>query len=373
MAWHSLPEPIPMTAIPDRYSRYGAGGDLHESMVRAIYRGLVDHQETCALLHFKCATGNCTFGQRNGQRSDGAFFSSLALCHSCHDISHKITRNNSAWQLHPGHTAWNNTESTVSVARVTPDLDYYGRSFFSFDSLSLSNDTRSNSAFGGTLKAFTVRCSLETCVKTYHAEVLNSAYKEIEYKPPGERLKKCYSSYSLKQDSCEFALVTNSTIIDGLEHSCAGSLHKAPGTVRFDEKCGLLGSSYPGGKVRKEKYYPEECVWAVARTPWLGIGSVLHDVFIATLTKTSEGSDLGAVKGTIWQREMFAGGQGSLSTVEEVVRGVAQSVTAEMRNMPFGGNLARGQDVRELKPDVQVAVVFGVGVVRLPRMDQGFL
>ncbi|KAF6832742.1 hypothetical protein CPLU01_05976 [Colletotrichum plurivorum] len=354
-----------------RYSRYGADGDVHESMVRAIYRGLVDHQETSALLDFKCATGNCTFGQRNGQGSNGAFFSSLALCHFCHDISDKITRNGSAWQLHPGHAVWNLDNTTVRatwdiprspvfVAQNSPGPKSIWRSFSSFDFLSLSNDTYNDGTFGGTLKAFAVRCSLQPCVKTYHAEVLNSAYKEIEYKAPGERLKEYHSSHSFKQYG--LALITNSTFIDGLEHICAESPYEAPGTVRFDEKYGLLGSSDPSC------YYPKECIWAVERTSWLGIDSVFQDVFIDGLTKTSEDLDLGTVRGPIWLREMFAGGQGNLSTVEEVVRGVAQSVTAAMRNKPFGDSSARGEDVpahlkyasgRAVVPDTCIDVVWG--------------
>ncbi|KAH9234134.1 hypothetical protein K456DRAFT_1817095, partial [Colletotrichum gloeosporioides 23] len=82
-----------------RFHSPEAEASLHEAMIGAIYRGLVDPQETSTLIDFKCATGNCTFGQQ----SDGAFFSSLALCHSCHDISDKIFRNDSSWRLPSGH------------------------------------------------------------------------------------------------------------------------------------------------------------------------------------------------------------------------------------------------------------------------------
>ncbi|KAF6840995.1 hypothetical protein CMUS01_03715 [Colletotrichum musicola] len=260
-----------------------------------------------------------------------------------------IAEGYAVWNSTTVRERWDYTRSAAFVAQKSPGLDIFRRSLSSFDFLSLFNDTYYDGTFGSTLKAFTVRCSLEPCVKTYHAEVLNSAYTEIECKAPGERFN-------------DFALVTNSTVIDGLEHPCAEKPDQAPGTVWFGERDGSLGSSYPSG------YYPKECVWAVGMTSWSGIDSVLQDVFIDELIKIPEDPDLGAVRGPFWLREMFAGGQGNLSTVEEVVRGVAQSVIATMRNMPFGGNSTRGGDIpahlkyasgRAVVPDTCIDVLWG--------------
>ncbi|KAF6785203.1 hypothetical protein CSOJ01_15628 [Colletotrichum sojae] len=268
-----------------RFHVYDSEAALNEGMVGAIYQGLVDLQETSALIDFKCATGNCTFGQRNGQRNDASMFS--------HYLAPAILLN----------------------------------------------------VFGNAVRAFGVHCSLHPCVKTYYAEVTNGTYTETEYNAPGERLRKCSVNYDYDRKQTGFALVTNSTIIDGKEHPCEESRHEGPETVKFYEEGGLWGPATSPTRVQP-KYYPRERVWAVDMTSWLGITAVLQSTLAGSLVHTGALEQrLDAVTGPFWLRRIFARGQGNLSTADDVVRGVAHSMTASIRNMPFGSRPEGWDDV----------------------------
>ncbi|KAF5503032.1 hypothetical protein CGCF413_v005852 [Colletotrichum fructicola] len=79
-----------------RTNNYSAGVDrlvvdvaADPSMLGAIYKGLVDPEETESLLDVKCTTGNCTFGEMGHDE----YFSSLGFCHSCDDITRQVEHN----------------------------------------------------------------------------------------------------------------------------------------------------------------------------------------------------------------------------------------------------------------------------------------
>lgn len=55
-------------------------------MHSALHKGLVDPEETESLINFECATGNCTFGDFD----HGEYFSSLASCYSCSNITDQV-------------------------------------------------------------------------------------------------------------------------------------------------------------------------------------------------------------------------------------------------------------------------------------------
>lgn len=62
---------------------------LDYPMEVALTNGLTKQEETEGLIQFNCSTGNCTFKEEGKDY----YFSSLAMCYSCQNVTDEINLN----------------------------------------------------------------------------------------------------------------------------------------------------------------------------------------------------------------------------------------------------------------------------------------
>ncbi|KAI5457931.1 hypothetical protein BGZ63DRAFT_392189 [Mariannaea sp. PMI_226] len=309
-----------------QYRGRTAQSHLDSSMQVALYLGLIDPHNTSSLLNFNCATGNCTFGSEDG----GAFFSSLAMCHSCSDISHTLSGNGSIalpWSLSSSDNVLGSTVALSSVPRSGTPM------FFQFEAI-MRNLTVEDTVEKRN-KPFAVQCSLQPCVKTYSAVVNNSKYSEFE-KDKGRAAWLQQDSYS-PAIPIAFSHVANSTLIDGKWEDCKPSrTANSSSTIKIpvDPKTKLLGYSYLQ-KVPEWVYYPRECVWWVDLTSYFAMSNALDRLLRNNVSLDFGGGGFENVNGDAWMLKLYAKGRGNLTVANDLMEGLAAAMTAAMRNRPF--------------------------------------
>ncbi|KAH8421576.1 metallopeptidase [Colletotrichum scovillei] len=339
-----------------RVNHYTAG-----PMDSDIVKGLADPQDLASMINFKCATGNCTFENEE----NGSPFSSLAICHSCQDITDRVIKVQEgpdapfyAWQLSYDYnytvpslipevsSPWNSSKLSLLTTPGIFDKDKVSfRPFYSFDVLTIvdapCNHLDDTCADEVNSSAFAVRCRLDACVKHYHGKVQDGVYSEIEHPKSNEILTW----------TDEWTLVANSSLINGKEMSCTARERWAPQTVRVESVDGgpfqLSPTSHlserEGDKAfgrRKNviwKFVPPECVWRIDASSWRAIISTLQDILQNNVTHSMLDGRPGIVTGPTWLKQVYAQAAGNLSTVENLARGLANSMTAGMRNKPYDG------------------------------------
>ncbi|KAK1845451.1 hypothetical protein CCHR01_11947 [Colletotrichum chrysophilum] len=315
-----------------RTNNYSAGVDrlvvdvaADPSMLGAIYKGLVDPEETESLLDVKCTTGNCTFGEMGHDE----YFSSLGFCHSCDDITRQVEHN----ETDHTYTLRSNVSSPKNLFG-----EYYGRqpdpsvrSSFGygallsasvradyptlvFETLMLScmNSPTCAADMKGQPLAF--RCTLTPCVERYRAEVENGRYREMKSKTPGQELNGCPIYMDLFREQPAFAAVTDSSLVNGVEQPCNPSTKWFPNSVEFSREHNVL--YVPGYSLHKPKdfnetqwkFYPQKCVWAVKQDSWEGIRIMLGDLLGGDLMSNAFEYPASSTTGPPWLKRMYSDG-----------------------------------------------------------------
>lgn len=340
---------------PQLYSPYGAMLiALNQQMRRAIYRGLVDPPKAGELADFTCTSGNCTFERDGG----GSYFSSLGMCSLCNDITEKVV--NASEQGPTGsmvttfHLPWSANitnerlfsvrgSSRIFTMRPTPIRAYQNSTppIYSFDILS-----QARSKCDTCRPVFAAQCRIDPCVKRFSASVSNGAYTEKE---DGDALilrrrPTAFNDYGTEETASSFGLLTESVLIDGTERKCRELDDEADNSVKVGFKDGAFQEVYDKyNDADKQnltwKYFPTECVWVVERSSWFGMRQMMAELLrgdITTLGSDSAGYDW--ANGSFWNKELFAGGNISMITVNNLVTGLASSMTTTMRNAPYGAS-----------------------------------
>lgn len=312
---------------------------IDPTMEAALNKGLIDPEETETQIKAQCSTGNCTFLQRN----DSYFFSSLAMIHSCQDVTDRVVKNSTdTWHLEDSTLKLKVSSgmATLSIAQ-TPRKVYCDdeRSFLSFDILIATFNCGDNnstcSVTSARMAPLAVRCKLDPGVKRYKGQVVGGIYSETEGNEPFQRLQSCptnpiYSHYA-------WTLVTNSSLVDGEEKECSETTEGAPESVRVDSTWNTIyGLGYPPNPQNiSYKSYPQECVWAMSDLAGTAILRSLASIIGVNVTVIhSQGDGVGQVTGPMWLKQVYAGGRGNLSMVDSMFRGLANSITAAIRNNP---------------------------------------
>lgn len=331
--------------------------NLDLEMEKAIEGGLTDRTKVADLAGFECASGNCTFEQEGG----GPYFSSLAMCHSCQDVTHQVESSRPKGWLPPlkewylpwrernmfEESVYNNLlPAKVLFVSETPFTVYLHDAappLLSFDLLAIQTPPVANKTLmmaGQT--PLGVQCRFDPCVKRYSARVSNGVYAEEEYgdalllkRRPGPTTE--LSPYSESQTS--YALVTDTVLVDGEEKKCEPTADGAEGSVRVGFKDGVFRKVFDEDPMFKElpyhltwMYYPQECVWVVPKITWQDMKAILKSMVEGEVMMMSA-EDL---QGPLWQRQLFAEGNITTAMVEEFVAKVTASMTATMRRRPYG-------------------------------------
>ncbi|KAK2015112.1 hypothetical protein LZ32DRAFT_646084 [Colletotrichum eremochloae] len=356
-----------------RYSPYGeALITLNQDMLKAIHRGLTDPPKAGELIAFSCSSGNCTFEQDGG----GGYFSSLGICHSCEDITEKVVhvseQGPKGFMMDTWHLPWSKNATyerlfqgapngRILTMTPTPEGAYQNSTppIYSFDVLSMAKPKCDTCKPGeGKMKPFAAQCRLDPCVKKYSAVVSNGIYEE-KVEGDVQMLKRRPSSLHNSTQDTSFALITDSVLVNGAERRYKELDAEADSSVRVGFKDGVFQEVFEtySRVARPEnltwKYYPQECVWFVEKSTWIGMRDSMTELLKGEITTSgTDGPNYEWVDGSLWNKRLFAAGNGSVATVNDLVAGLADSMTATMRSHPYG---ASEELARNAAADLKVA------------------
>ncbi|KAH6687194.1 hypothetical protein F5X68DRAFT_206958 [Plectosphaerella plurivora] len=197
---------------------------------------------------------------------------------------------------------------------------------------SCDNDCDSSSDM---VQPLAVRCTLIPCVQSYRAGVVNGVYWEKHGDTAAQELQVLHYYRASNQPQIAYALVTNSTLIDGKQHRCDSTTERVPDSVLVDaESSGIEGLTWTLSPFEENyepdwRYFPQKCVWTFDMASALGISRIVGELVSQNLTVRTVNA---VVDGPPWLRSMWADWQGNITTVEDVVRGLANTLTAAIRN-----------------------------------------
>lgn len=297
----------------------------------AVYMGLLSPPpNSSAAMTANCRTGNCTF-----PNDGGATFSTLAICHSCVNISHTIIYNNSLYEngatIQSGARidGYNYRHGTMLASAVGSNMFF--NSLFSFEALmrrELDNHTDD----------FAVACGITACLKTFGANVTNGVYQEREL-----------SSVDLvPSDRAGYTLATNMTLRNGTWQSCMPTKQNTTAnTLRINTTTmGLIshvvesveygalfyGTDLEDINLDATLWYPDDCVWLFGTSPIFGMDYFLHLFFDnRTLATTLADNVPSSADGDLWLLNLYRNGTASMDTVGAFMDGLVWSVNAAMR------------------------------------------
>lgn len=301
---------------------------LDVAMQHAIYSGLLQPpNSSAASVSVVCPTGNCTFPADNG-----ATFNTLAMCHSCKDISDTIQKGKEQWDGYtlPGG-AHIDTNKMFNVAAIPirpskesyPDGPWKQTSFLTIQGLA-KVETDPKCPF----KAFCVpgpiafECSLRPCVKTFAANLSNNIYYE-------EELSRQYM-HSLPNNS-EYQLAVSRTMHNGAWKVCQSTEEKSENnTIQAfsPDSQWLPGTASPPANY-SSVWYPQECVYTLGGGTKLGLQDFVGSLFDNGTVKID--TDPSAVGGSFWLQTLWKAGRMNMTTINKDMEGLVTAISGHMR------------------------------------------
>ena len=321
-------------------------------MANALYTGTIDPPgNASSSISFSCSTGNCTFLEDRG-----ATHMSLAMCGSCAEISSQIIRNKTTdsdnatntypgfhpYHLDPDPDTYDNVETygDVSIGTNFGSFwlatraywpDYGARYVSAFDALMYRQSSCKNSSTTScSYEPFAANCEIYPCVNTYWANVTSFVLEERELS--SQRVPNATS------DGFNFFLVSDTVIRDGHWHDCVASNNA---TKTNPAAVTTFTSNATGYTSSHTKYYPADCLWNFGGE----ITNTLQAYFVdnlwgsGSLTNSEIYTPDGAV-GVPWLLNMLSNGNASLDTMNRYMDGLANSMTAVMRQAGNAPNTA---------------------------------
>lgn len=294
----------------------------------AIYMGLLSPPpNSSAAMTADCRTGNCTFPS-----DDGATFLTLAMCHSCVDISHTIIYNTFAGIDSASLQVGPRINNTWTMFASTSPSRLFGYSLFSFEALMRRELDKHTDNFA-------VACGITPCLKTFGANVTNGVYQEREL-----------SSVDLVWSYLQgYTLATNMTLRNGTWQSCMPTTQNTTAnTLRFNTTTmGLISYVEEGFQsqvfrnMEREEinpgaslWYPDDCVWWFGWRPAQQMDELLTYLFNnkALERRWSNNVPLPA-QGDFWLVNLYRNGTASMDTVSAFMDSLTWSMTAAMRQI----------------------------------------
>jgi hypothetical protein len=330
-------------------------------MVAAINVGVLQRPgDLTSALSSGCSSGNCTFSE-TGTPS----FSTLAISHSCEDITAQIYLVNETlaneddpytraflgldygkdktfeWSREQGGPVVLSWVDQPSYSIVLELIAMY----FLFRQTWYPSGDRD-------WKATT--CSLFPTINTYASRIKDARLDEnlVDIVPLKALSLQFRSPPVNDQDFNNLAFsfshrtITNSTIQSGIRKSCEGSATPAPGLTRFlrstDESTyvNLTGHVYPSPGW-KWWYYPFDCAWSIRLGSTTAIANTLASVFGRDQFNRREalmGLNEG-VEGSAPLVVMFQDGNITFDSINEHIRDLATAMTTVVQKNGGDGNV----------------------------------
>jgi hypothetical protein len=310
----------------------------------AIESGILSPQKQYTDVYSSgCTTGNCTFAS-----SLEGTFSTLAMVHSCTDVTSEVaviydnaTRTNTNVRS-SGNDPIRKHNLTLSLGgadsmsvQVRPGVNQYslvtraaddGKSLFTIKMM-IRLDPQE---FPDKYQA--ISCSLHPHVNTYTAEIEGNTLKENPVKSIPLGYKKQHGA--AMHDPAHLTLATSHALRNGVQEACDRHEQPAPGYVGVGqmniEASPNVNQSRLVNQTDRVWYVPEDCVWTFGFLPHFSIQKHLTNIF--------DDKNIfifgGIHDGTNYLRTLYRDGNITLDTVNELFGDLAASMTAIIRTNP---------------------------------------
>ena len=325
-------------------------------MIAAINVGLLQRTgDLTNVLSSGCTTGNCSFSA-----AGNASFSTVAISHSCEDVTtgihvlNQTTVNNLTVNDYLGLDYGNNntfawSNATSGGMALHTWMDSY------FDAMSIYILSRS-SAFDFDWKIF--NCSLFPTVNTYEARIQDAKLDErlIESLP----LQSVYAQFpqppevdwvlSNMASFMTYRIATNYTIRNGVRESCEGSATNSSELIMFPKSSDEPTFVNSTGQINpsagwKWWFYPADCIWSFHRSSRLAITTTLGEIFDdQEVGVTRRG---GAAAGSAHLQALWNSSQMTFDSVNQTMNDLAAQMTTIVRTSGGDGERTNTSDNAE--------------------------
>ncbi|OCL05885.1 hypothetical protein AOQ84DRAFT_379147, partial [Glonium stellatum] len=335
LQYYNCLEPIAdsVALIPrtNNYTTVGMLASLDTQMAATIYMGMLNPPANASSsIPVTCSTGNCTFPAYEG----GVSYSSLAMCSSTEIISHNITWNQSSqsYTLPSGASAG----LPALFSSVGVETEY----LYTFDTLMLDKVPCDSSSIGdGTfcsVKPLAVRCSLYPCLHTYGGNVSQSVLDErIISTTPLLFMNTVRGSY--------FSLAGNHSSFPSI--NCTPSDHPTNNNVVPTSRLSNGLQYIQQGNTTNNtgmQYYNPSCAWLFDIGPTTALSVYLDGIFGHNSANTSSKYPANPSPDT-WLQQLYHNGSANPSTIDAFLSGLANAITATMRQRGDASNSAPAQ------------------------------
>jgi hypothetical protein len=310
----------------------------------AIESGILSPQKQYTDVYSSgCTTGNCTFAS-----SPEGTFSTLAMVHSCTDVTSEVaviydnaTKTNTNVRS-SGNDPIRKHNLTLPLGgadsmsvQVRPGVNQYslvtraaddGKSLFTIKMMIRLDPLKSPDKYQA------ISCSLHPHVNTYTAEIKANTLREHPVKSIPLGYKKQHGS--TMHDPAYLTLATSHALRNGVQEACDRREQPAPGYVGVGqmniEASPNITQSSLINQTDRVWYTPEDCVWTFGFLPYFSIKEQLTNIF-----DDKNILIFGVVNdGTNYLRTLYRDGNITLDTVNELFGDLAASMTSIIRTNP---------------------------------------
>lgn len=330
-------------------------------MVAAINVGILQRTgDPTSTLSSGCSSGNCTFSE-----AKNASFSTLAISHSCEDLTTRIRIINET-------TNNRNTPPTTTFL----GLDYGDNQTIEWfregggDVVRSWTDSSHSSSSSDIIATYFLfrpgfdstdwkiaRCSLFPSINTYEASINNAVLHEHRIESiPFQNVRSQFKDppvfdegYTNITSWWTYKTATNYAIRKGIVESCEGSHSPASGLVKFmkhtDKPTYVNATGHTNPSAGWEWwYYPKDCIWSIHKFSGMAIAESLKEIFDA---KKATMGRRGGVSGSAHLRILFEDGNITVSSLTERIKGLTTAMTTIVRTSGGDGTLTYTPDNAE--------------------------
>jgi hypothetical protein len=290
-----------------------------------------------------CTTGNCTFAS-----SPEGTFSTLAMVHSCKDVTSEVAvvygnatrtstniRSSGTDPIRKHNLTLPLGDDDYMSVQVEPGVNQYslvtraaddGKSLFTIKMMIRLDPWE----FPDKYQA--ISCSLHPNVNTYTAEIKANTLREnlVQSIPLGY---KKYDKADVRSPAY-LTLATSHALRNGVQEACDRREQPAPGYARIGqmniEASPNITQSSLINQTDRAWYTPEDCVWKFGFVPYFSIQQQLTNIF----DDKNILIHVAANDGTKYLRTLYRDGNITLDTVNELFGGLAASMTSIIRTNP---------------------------------------
>jgi hypothetical protein len=317
-------------------------------------------QDYTNVLASGCITGNCSFPS-----SDGAAFSTLAISHSCEDVTSEVEH----IPLNTTYTSSNGTEVTIpEIVNLENDTSIQNSNFTLFlddeftnpiglpvsgrfnlitgvsglmynGSIATIKMIHQTDKWGDPLRYQAISCSLLPSVNTYAVAYDKTVLKEtlLSSVVVGQNL-------NTTEYQVWWKLATSHTLRNGSRELCDRRKTPSPGFAwvaagNIDASPRNISSSTDISQDLLEAWYmPEDCVWTFLHPGAYGIRSYLETIF----DHQQYGIGPKYLLGTSHLKRLDNNGSLTIESVDGFMKNMTTSMTAVIRTHGLSGQNAQG-------------------------------